>query len=258
MKGPAETNRAAALFVAAFLATGCATTPVSFQPRQTGASASMSIVAGVGVRSLVDDGIVVVAYPAFPRQGAERPAFVLRVTNGSAVPIVVARDDVRAFFRDRPVPLYTRAERAAELHAASVRREAVHVAVGTLAAVAALWGVSTGWRGGISAGGGSLFVQTPLTGLAGGVAVAAAGDEAMRQFEHGGAGDAAVSGAILESRTVRAGGSATVHVLLKDCCSARLGDDDLIRLEVTLAGRTHAFSFQRVAAADPTRLVGDR
>ena len=101
-------------------------------------------------------------------------------------------------------------------------------------------------------------MQTPLTGWAGGVAIAAAGDEAIRQLEHGAAGEAVASGAILETRTVGAGGAATMHVLLKDCCSARHGDDDVIRLEVTLGGRTHVFSFQRVPAAEPTRLVGNR
>jgi hypothetical protein len=254
----AEDSLGAALLVAALLASGCATTPVSFQPRQDGAWASTSVVAGAGVRSMADDGTVVVAYPTFRFQGAERPAFTLRVANASAVPLVITRDDVRAFFRDRPAALYTRAERAAELRADATRREAVHIVAGTLAAVAALWGISTGWDGVISAGGGSLVVQTPLTGWAGGVAIAAASDGAIRQIEHSAASEAVASGAILESLTVAAGASATVHVVLKDCCSARLSDDDVIRLEVTLAGRTHAFSFQRVVAADPTRLVGAR
>ena len=95
---------------------------------------------------MADDGTVVLAYPSFRQQGAERPAFTLRVANASAGPLVISRDDVRAFFRDRPVALYTRAERAAEVRAAAARREAAHVAVGTLAAcgfAALLWKVVT-------------------------------------------------------------------------------------------------------------------
>ena len=76
--------------------------------------------------------------PRFVRQGAKRPAFTLRVANASDAPIVVTRDDVRAFFRNRPVAPYGSAELAAELRADATWREAVHIVAGTFAAVAAL------------------------------------------------------------------------------------------------------------------------
>jgi hypothetical protein len=236
---------------------GCAVPverPVAFQPRAEGAGVGSP---GPALRAALANGVVLTLRPTWSRQPLDAPAFALHVANGSAAPVRIARDGVRATFRDAPVALARREERLRAVRAAEAGREALHVAVGTVAAVAALWGVASGWDGAIAAGSGSgsIAVQTPLTGLVAGVAVAGAGEEAFERSGDTLAARRALAEAVLDARSVPPGGAATVQLVLDGCCAAALRAGDVLRVEVDVGGETARFAFQRVPAEDPTRLL---
>lgn len=252
--------RALAAAVAATHLVGCATpTPVAFQPRQqgeVGEAGGNAVAAGGAARVTLPSGVRLTMHSTWRLQPLDEPTFTLRVVNGSPGAIRLERGGVRATFRGEPVPLASRAERLREVRAAEDRRDALRVVVGTVAVVAALWGIAGGWDGVVRAGGGSVVVQTPLGGLAAGVAVAAVGDEALQRFDiDDPVARRAVADAILDGRTVGPGQSASVQLVLERCCAGALRSDDAIRIAVAVGAETAVFEFLRVPAEDPTRLL---
>lgn len=251
----------AALGALAFALAACAGAPrerpVAFQPR-TGGDGEVAVASsGPALRAALAGGVVLTVRPTWRRQPLDAPAFALTVANGSPRPVRLDREAVQATFRGVPVALARREERLRAVRAAEARGEALQVAVGTVAAVAALWGIASGWDGVVAAGSGAgtVAVQTPLTGLVAGVAIAGAGEEAVERASDGLAARRALAEAVLATRTLAPGESATVQLVLDGCCDAALRNGDVVAFAIDVAGETARFAFQRVPADDPTRLL---
>jgi len=193
-------------------------------------------------------------HPTFSTQGTARPTFTIRYFNDSPVAVELGPAQIRAFFRDAPVAIYSHAERLAELRSNAWPREVAHAILGTAAAVALLYGL---WHGGhqaaiVSGHAGSAgrhgdfrwHSHAPLGGvLVGAAAVAAAGS--LEPFAHDADSEALVADAILRPRRVAPGHTVIGQLVLKDCCDAPLRADDIVRIEVTVAGAAAAFTFVR-------------
>jgi hypothetical protein len=248
---------AATALLAAALAVGCATpAAVAFLPYSASGTEPMALVGSGAMGATLASGVRLAIQPTWRRQTPADPAFTLRIVNGSAMPWRITRDDVQATFRGEPVALALRHERLRLVQVADDRREALRVAIGTVAVVAALWGIAGGWDGALVTASGSVVIQTPLAGLAAGIAVAGAGEEALQRFDiDDPVARRAVADAILEARTVGPGQGATVQVVLDRCCSGRLRADDAIRIAITVGAETAVFEFLRVPADEPTRLL---
>lgn len=247
----------ATALLAAVFAASCATSPpVAFLPRSAGGADTVVLGVGGALRATLGGGVRLAIHPTWRRQAPAESAFTLRIVNGSATAWRLTREDVRASFRGEPVALASREEQRRLVQAAEDRREALHLAIGTVAVVAALWGIAAGWDGVFVAGSGSVVIQTPLAGLAAGIAVAGAGEEALQRVDiDDPIARRAVADAILEATTVAPGQAATVQIVLDRCCAGRLRDGDAIRIAVSVRGETAVFDFLRVPADDPTRLL---
>ncbi|MET0542819.1 MAG: hypothetical protein ABWZ88_13810, partial [Variovorax sp.] len=135
-------KRKAVLAMAAAVAmTGCSTM-VSYTGKANAPVQTIKYTQGVG--SVIEKNEVqeIFMYPTFKMQGTTMPTFTIGYANNSNEPVNFTTDNVKAWFRGQPVPIYTYTERIAEIKSAKQSQQIALAIVGGLAAGAAAYSAS--------------------------------------------------------------------------------------------------------------------
>ena len=236
---------------------GCSTlVTYSAKPAMTGQSVRYA--QGVATVSEKDDQQEVFMYATFKAQGVTQPTFTIGFANNSSEPINFTTDNVKAFFRGQPVPIYTYTERIAEIHSERQAKQIAMAIVGGLAAGAAAYSASrqtytsnySGYvsgRRGITTFGGSnrTTVYDPASGLLAGAAVGGVTALGIQQIAYDAKNQEQYASKILQANTVEPMQIVTGDLVLKTCCDPYPKPDDLVRFEVTARGKTSVFEFLR-------------
>lgn len=256
--------RLAAVFSVLGTLSGC-TTLVSYAPQKNGNDPSQSVkyVQGVGTATVKNEQSEMFMYPAFRTQGFTEPTFVLGYANLSSSREDFSTSNVKAFFRGQPVPIYTYAEKVAQIQADKRGRQIALAIVGGLAAGAAARSAShqtytsnysgTAWnnRGGRAGFSGSSTVRVydPAAGMLAGGAVAGATGVGIYQIENNAANAELAASAILQENTVEPMQMINGNIILRGCCDQFGKAGDVIRFEVTANGKTSIFEFLRTVVS---------
>lgn len=236
---------------------GCSTM-VAYTPNAHGPSQTVRYTQGVGTLSEKDDTQELFIYPTFKMQGTTRPTFTIGYANNTAQAVNFGPDNIRAYFRGAPVPIYTYNERIAEIEAEKRGQQVALAIIGGLAAGAAAYGASrqtyhsnyagftSGRRGMTSFGGSStLRVHDPVSGILAGAAVGGVTVLGVQQLEYNAQNQIQSANSILQLNTVDALQIVMGDLVLKDCCDPYPRENDVIRFEVDAGGKMTAFEFVR-------------
>jgi len=246
---------------AAVAMTGCSTM-VSYTGKANAPVQTIKYTQGVG--SVIEKNEVqeIFMYPTFKMQGTTMPTFTIGYANNSNEPVNFTTDNVKAWFRGQPVPIYTYTERIAEIKSAKQSQQIALAIVGGLAAGAAAYGAShqtyhsnySGYvagRGGVTtfAGANTVRVYDPLAGIVAGAAVGSVAGLGMQQLEFNAQTQEQAANSILQANTVDPLRMVSGELILKGCCDAFPQPGDTIRFEVTANGKTSVFQFERLKVA---------
>jgi len=236
---------------------GCSTM-VMYTAKPATSGQSVRYTQGVATVSEKDDQQELFMFATFKAQGVTQPTFTIGYANNSGEPVNFTTDNVRAFFRGQPVPIYTYTERIAEIHSERQAKQIALAIVGGLAAGAAAYSASrqtytsnySGYvngRRGITTFGGSnrTTVYDPASGLLAGAAVGGVTALGIQQIAYDAKNQEQYANSILQANTVETMQVVTGDLVLKGCCDPYPKADDLVRFEVTARGKTSVFEFLR-------------
>ena len=254
----AFTRRICCVVSLAIFASGC-TTMVTYAPRPSQDTAqTLKYTQGVGTLAEKDETRELFVYPRFKAQGPAQPTFTIGYANNTAEPVNFSPANVKAFFRGAPIQIYTFDERIAEIRAEKQGKQIALAIIGGLAAAGAAYGASrqtyrsnysgysAGPRGVRSfAGSETVRVRDPLAGVVAGAAVGGATVLGIQQIEYSADNQERSAESILELNTVEPQQMVTGDLILKNCCDAQPGPNDVVRLEVTTNDKTSVFEFVR-------------
>jgi hypothetical protein len=257
--------RATALVaIGSFAMSGCSTIVTYHATRNVNDPAqTVRYDQGVGTIAVKSDANEIFMYPAFKAQPtAKEPTFVLGYANNGTAPIDFSSDNVKAYFRGAPVPIYTYAEKLAQIQAEKRGQQVALAVVGALAAGAAAYSAShqtytntysgrvhTRYGGASYWGSNTVKVYDPLAGILVGGAIAGGTAYGINQIEYNAKNLEEAAGGILQQNTIDPQRMITGNIILKDCCDLYTKPDDAIRIEVTANGRTSSFDFKRTITA---------
>jgi hypothetical protein len=255
----------AILFTCALLLQGCSTM-VSYHPRITTSEQSLKFAQGVGTLSERAPDHELFMYPTFKTQGLGQPTFTIGYANNSDQPQNFSVDNVKAFYRGSPVPLYTYVEKVDEIRQEKLGKQIALAILGGAAAVAAANSASRqtytsnysgaiGNRYGVTRfyGSNTIRVYDPASGMIAGAAVGGATGIGIGQIEYNALAQEAAAEAILQANTVEPQRMVSGQLILKRCCDQYSSANDTIRFEVSANGKVSVFEFLRLTgnAAPP-------
>ncbi|WP_345541463.1 hypothetical protein [Variovorax defluvii] len=248
-----------ALVTAAALASSGCSTMVAYSAKPNEPIQTLKYTQGIGTVTEKSEANEIFMYPTFRTQGMTMPTFTIGYANNGSEAVNFTTDNVKAFFRGQPVPIYTYTERIAEIQSEKRSQQIALAIVGGLAAGAAAYGASrqtyrsnysgfVSGRGGVTtfAGTSTVRVYDPLAGIVAGAAVGGATGLGIRQLEYNAQNQEMAANSILQANTVDPLHMVTGDLVLKGCCDPYSRPDDAIRFEVTANGRTAVFEFARV------------
>ncbi len=247
--GSGSYRTVAAVVSAALALAGCAT-HVSYAPRPTHPAQTVSAERGVGTLSERDANGALHLAPTFRRQTSTEPVFTIAYANTSDHAVAFGPAQVRASFRGAPVALVTREEKAAQRSVGDVAGEVAVVLLGAVAVVAALYGLSQPVVALQDTGVGRVRVVGVDDGFVTAVVAGSLADAGLQQLDDTAQTRAAAAAAILIRRLVSPQQLATGQLMLKGCCERALREGDVVRFDVDVDGRAHAFEFLRTAPGD--------
>ena len=239
---------------------------VSYHPRITTAEQSLKFAQGVGTLSEKALDHELFMYPTFKTQGLGQPTFTIGYANNSDQPQNFSVDNVKAFYRGSPVPLYTYVEKVDEIRQEKLGKQIALAILGGAAAVAAANSASRqtytsnysgaiGNRYGVTRfyGSNTIRVYDPASGMIAGAAVGGATGIGIGQIEYNALAQEAAAEAILQANTVEPQRMVSGQLILKRCCDQYTSANDTIRFEVSANGRVSVFEFLRLTgnAAPP-------
>lgn len=240
---------------------GCSTL-VAYSPQTSGPHQSLKYTQGVGTLSVKNSDQEIFMYPAFKTQGPSQPTFVIGYANNSASAEAFSPDNIKAYFRGVPVPIYSYTEKVQEIRNEKLGKQVALAILGGLAAGAAahnasrqtytsnysgaVWGRGSAVR---FAGSSTLRVYDPAAGMLAGAAVGGATGVGLAQLEYNAQNQERAAEAILQANTVDPQRMITGSVILKDCCDPSPRSDDSIRFEVTANGKVSEFRFRRTSGS---------
>lgn len=246
----------------AVMTTGCSTM-VAYKPQPVGDAQTLRYTQGVGTLTVKDSDQEVFMYPTYRAQGTELPTFTIGYANNGADDIDFSPDNIKAYFRGVPVPIYTYTDRVAEIRAHKQAQQIALAIVGGLAAGAAAYGASrrtytsshSGFvrtrSGGFAsfAGTSTTRVYDPAAGILAGAAVGGATALGVRQLEYNAQAQEEAAGSMLQANTVAPLQMVAGDVIVKDCCDHFVKPEDAVRFEVSARGKTYVFNFAREKAS---------
>lgn len=249
------------LLAIATATTGCSTM-VTYVPISQGQGQSLRYTQGVGTLTVKDEQQEVFMYPTFRMQGTPAPTFTIGYANNGADDTNFSLDNIKAYFRGAPVPIYTYVERVAEIQANKQAQQVALAIVGGLAAGAAAYNASRRTYTTNSSGfvrtraGYSSFAATsttrvydPAAGILAGAAFGGATAVGIRQLEYNAQDQEQAAASMLQANTLAPLQMVTGDVVIKGCCDQFLKSGDLVRFEITARGKTYVFDFERQKAA---------
>jgi len=247
-----------AVTAAALALSGCSTM-VAYSPKANAPIQSLKYTQGVGTVTEKNESQEIFMYPTFRTQGTTMPTFTIGYANNGGEAVDFTPDNVKAFFRGQPVPIYTYTERIAEIQSEKQAKQIALAIVGGLAAGAAAYGASrqtyrsnySGYTAGprgvrTFAGTNTVRVYDPLAGIVAGAAVGGATGLGIQQLEYNAQNQEQAANSILQANTVDPLHLVTGDLVLKDCCDPYPKAQDTIRFEVTANGKVAVFEFERV------------
>ncbi|WP_146039299.1 MULTISPECIES: hypothetical protein [unclassified Variovorax] len=256
-RGRSAKTLAAAIAIA-LSSSGCSTM-VAYTPKANAPIQTLKYTQGVGTLAEKNDSHEIFMYPTFRTQGTTMPTFTIGYANNSGEAIDFTPENVKAFFRGQPVPIYTYTERIAEIQSEKQAKQIALAIVGGLAAGAAAYGASrqtyrsnySGYTAGprgirTFAGTSTVRVYDPLAGIVAGAAVGGATGLGIRQLEYNAQNLEQAASSMLQANTVEPLQMVTGDLVLKGCCDPYPKGQDTIRFEVTANGKMAVFEFERV------------
>ncbi len=247
----------AALLVAAALTLGGCSTLVTYSPQQSGTDQALKFVQGIGTLTSKGEDHEMFMHTTFRTQPPARPTFSFGYANNSSAEVNFGPDNIRAFYRGNPVPIYTYESRVAEIQADKRGKQVALAILGGLATAAAVHSASRqtyttnysgavyGRRGYVGSyfGSSTTTVYDPLAGIFAGAAVGGATVYGIGQIEHSAKAEEDAAQAILQTNTVEPQKMVTGQIVVKDCCDVVPKENDKLRFEVTVRGTTRVFEF---------------
>ncbi|MDM0053358.1 hypothetical protein QTI04_30495 [Variovorax sp. J22R115] len=240
------------------LATSGCSTMVAYSGKANAPLQTLKYTQGVGSVVEKDEVHEIFMYPTFKMQGTTMTTFTIGYANNAAEPVNFTTNNVKAFFRGQPVPIYSYTERIAEIQREKTSKQIALAIVGGLAAGAAAYGAShqtytsnyhgyVAGRGGVTAfsGANTVRVYDPFAGLVAGAAVGAATGVGVQQIEYNARNQEQAANSILQANTVDPLHMVSGELILKGCCDPYPEPNDVIRFEVTANGKTSVFEFER-------------
>ncbi|MGJ7511822.1 hypothetical protein [Variovorax sp. GT1P44] len=231
---------------------------VVYSPKLGSESQTLKYVQGVGTLAEKSSTQEVFMYPTFKTQGTSMPTFTVGFANNSGEAVNFSPDNIKAFFRGTPIPIYTYVERTSEIQSAKRSEQIALAIVGGLAAGAAAYSAShrtyqssySGFAGNrygstTFAGTNTVKVYDPLSGIVAGAAIGGATALSIQQVEFNAQNQELAANAILQMNTVDPLQMVTGDLVLKNCCDPHPTSEDVIRFEVTAGGKTSTFQFDR-------------
>ena len=203
-----------AFLAAVAVATSGCSTMVTYSGKANAPIQTIKYTQGVG--SVIEKNEVqeIFMYPTFKMQGTAMPTFTIGYANNAGEPVNFTTDNVKAFFRGQPVPIYTYTERVAEIRSEKQSQQVALAIVGGLAAGAAAYGASNrtyrsnyngyvAGRGGVTtfAGANTVRVYDPLAGIVAGAAVGGATGLGIQQLEFNAQNQEQAANSILQANT---------------------------------------------------------
>jgi len=232
---------------------------VSYHPRVTTAEQTLRFTQGVGTLSEKAPDHELFMYPTFKTQGLGQPTFTIGYANNSDQAQNFSIDNIKAFYRGTPVPLYTYVEKVDEIRQEKLGKQIALAILGGAAAVAAANSASrqtytsnysgaVGNRFGVTRfhGSNTLRVYDPASGMIAGAAVGGATGIGIGQIEYNALAQEAAAEAILQANTVEPQRMVSGQLILKKCCDQYTAADDTIRFEVSANGKLSVFEFLRL------------
>lgn len=254
-------RKIAFVMAAAVAMSGCSTM-VTYSGKPNAPVQTIKYTQGVG--SVIEKNEVqeIFMYPTFKMQGPTMPTFTIGYANNADEPVNFTTDNVKAYFRGQPVPIYTYTERVAEIKSEKQSQQIALAIVGGLAAGAAAYGAShrtyqsnyngyVAGRGGVTSfyGANTVRVYDPLAGIVAGAAVGGATGLGIQQLEFNAQNQERAANSILQANTVDPLHMVSGELILKGCCDPYAQGNDTIRFEVTANGKTSVFEFERTKVA---------
>lgn len=261
MKTKNKKSRPAKAILVAVLVTlgssGC-TTMVAYSAKPHEPVQTVKYTQGVGTVIEKHETHEVFMYPTFRTQGTAMPTFTIGYANNGTQPVNFTPDNIKAYFRGQPVPIYTYTQRVAEIQSEKQSKQIALAIVGGLAAGAAAYGAShqtyqsnysgfvSGRRGVTTfAGTNTVQVYDPLAGIVAGAAIGGATGLGISQIEFNAQNQEQAANSILQENTVDPLHMVAGELMLKNCCDPYPNPNDMLRFEVTANGTTSVFEFQR-------------
>ena len=245
------------------LLSGCSTL-IAYQPQPMGPDQTVKYVQGVGTLTVKNQDHEVFIYPTFKTQGPMQPTFTIGFANKSAGSVDFSVNNIRAYFRGEPVPIYTYIDKIDEIKSEKQQKQVALAILGGLAAGAAAYSAShqsyqsnyggTVWTRSGSAGfvgSNTVRVYDPMRGMFAGAAVAGATGLGVRQLDYSAQAQEQAAASILQENTLDPQQMVTGNLILKNCCDQFTNPNDVIRFEVTANKQTTAFEFARVRPNAP-------
>jgi hypothetical protein len=245
------------LVVCVLVLQGCSTM-VSYHPRVTAPDQSLKFAQGVGTLSERAPDHELFMYPTFKTQGLGQPTFTIGYANNAGDAQNFSIENVKAFYRGSPVPLYTYLEKVEEIRQEKLGKQIALAILGGAAAVAAANSASrqtytsnysgaVGNRFGVTRfyGSNTIRVYDPASGLIAGAAVGGATGIGISQIEYNALAQEAAAEAILQANTVEPQRMVSGQLILKKCCDQYTSSSDTIRFEVTANSKVSIFEFLR-------------
>ena len=247
----------AGVLVGVGLALGGCSTLVTYSPQQIDANQSLKFAQGIGTLTSKGDDHEMFMHTTFRTQPPARPTFSFGYANNSSTDVNFGPENIKAFYRGNPVPIYTYESRVAEIQAEKRGKQVALAILGGLAAVAAAQSASRqtyttnysgavyGRRGYVGSyfGNSTTRVYDPAAGIFAGAAVGGATVYGIGQIEHSAQAEEDAAQAILQTNTVGAQKMVTGQVMVKDCCDIVPKENDKLRFEVTVGAVTRVFEF---------------
>jgi hypothetical protein len=231
------------------------------QPAET---QSIRYVQGVGTMTAREPDHELYMYARYKMQGPSYPTFTIGYANNSAAPVNFSTDNVKAYFRGAPVPIYTYAERIEEINTEKTGKKVGLAILGGLAAGAAAYGAShqtyrSNYSGVVSSGrhfttfsgSSTLRVYDPMSGILAGAAVGGATALGFRQLDLDAANQELAANSILQENTVDPQRVVSGELILRNCCDLHVRSEDTIRFEISVNSKVHVFEFSRVPPGSP-------
>jgi len=253
--------------MAASLLSGCSTL-ITYRPQTTSELQTLKYVQGVGTLAVKNDDHEIFMYPTFKTQGATQPTFTIGYANNSAGAVNFTAENVKAYFRGVPVPIYSYTEMIDEIQSDKRGKQVALAILGGLAAGAAAYSAShqtyqsnysgSVWtrRGSVGfAGSNTLRVYDPMSGIVAGAAIGGATGLGVRQLEFNAQNQEQAANSILQENTVEPLRMVTGDLILKNCCDPYPKAGDVIRFEVTANNRVSVFEFARVSPNSPAPIA---